>query len=291
MTTEKRLELLEKKLEQTETRLAEAELAAEKGKAYGEIIRAWAAHAYGYNAQRQREEIEKYWASEPEHDDIMYAHGCSGFVGKQYVLDYYAKGNEIMNKKKLEIMSEVLPDVENTDAFYGIGDLVIRLQTTPYIVIADDCKTAKGIFWTLGFNSENTKEGEPKCDLMIGKDIVDFVKEADGWKIWHYRDTGDMGFGVPNVALEGKSNMARTVAAAFPPPNRVICPLVPGEKPEVMPPMDHEFTIDDEKEGKGSGMPKRSINTYVASKNPQLPQPYATWSEDMSLAKPYDGEI
>lgn len=290
LTLEEKLELAIETARAAKEEAEKARLAAEKAQAFGEIVSVWAAHAYGYNAQRQREEIETYWASEPEHDDIMYAHGDSGFVGKQRVLDYYAGGNEIMNTKKLEIMSEVLPGVKNTPEFYGIGDLVIRLQTTPYIVIADDCKTAKGIFWTLGFNSENTKEGQPKCDLMLGKDIVDFVKEADGWKIWHYRDTADMGFGVPNSVLEGKSNMARTVGAAFPPPNRVICPLAPGKKPQIMPDMDHELTMDElPKDGAEAGGPLgRKINYYVASENPQLPKPYAAWDEDMSLAKPWE---
>jgi hypothetical protein len=290
MTLEEKIDLALKTAQEAKEEAEKGRLAAEKAQAFGEIVSVWAAHAYGYNAQRQREEIEKYWASEPEHDDIMYAHGESGFVGRDYVTKYYAGGNEIMNDKKLEIMSEVLPGVENTPEFYGIGDLVIRLQTTPYIVIADDCKTAKGIFWTLGFNSENTKEGKPKCDLMVGKDVVDFVKEADGWKIWHYRDSHDMGFGVPNSVLEGKSNMARTVAAAFPPANRVITPLVPGKKPHVMPEIDHELTMDEMPEGE-NGPFGPGINYYVASENPPLPERYATWSDDISYAKPWEGEL
>lgn len=285
-TLEEKLDLAIKLAQEAKEEAEKARLAAERAKAYGEIISVWAAHAYGYNAQRQREEIENYWAKEPEHDDIMYAHGESAFVGRQYVLDYYAKGNELMNQKKLEMMSEIMPDVENTNEFYGIGDLVIRLQTTPYIVIADDCKTAKGIFWTLGFNSENTKEGQPKADLMLGKDIVDFVREEDGWKIWHYRDHSDMGFGVPNSALEGKSNMARTVSATFPPANRTICPLVPGKKPQAMPAMDHEPTLEEAEEA--AKLFNKGINRYIASENPHLPKPYAQWSDDISIAKPYE---
>ena len=106
----------EKKAAEAEMKLAKAETRAQRAEAYMEIKNVWAAHAYCYRAQQQRYEIENFWAK--EHDDIMYAHGNMAFVGKETVLNYYAKGNEVMNEGKLKLACELFPDqVENR--FHG----------------------------------------------------------------------------------------------------------------------------------------------------------------------------
>lgn len=232
---------------------------SERALAYSEIMKVWSAHSYGYRAQQQRFELENYWAK--EHDDIMYAHGTSAYVGRELVTDYYAGGNERMNRGKLKIMSELFPDeIENIDKNLGLGDLVIRCTTTPYIEVAEDCKTAKGVFYTIGFNSENDAKGDPIPMFMIGREAVDFVKESDGWKIWHLRDSPDMGFAVdPEVVLREPNMDSRTVNGAFPKYNRNLVPF------------------------KETG---RFFHRRAANFSPELPTPYDTWSDDISWAKP-----
>lgn len=231
---------------------------SEKALAYYEIIKVWAAHAYCYRAQRQRYELEHFWAK--EHDDIMYAHGTMAFWGRDTVTEYYARGNEIMNEGKLKIMSELYPgEIEDIPENLGIGDLVIRCQTTPYIEIASDLKTAKGIFNTPGFNTENDAEGKPVPMFMVGRDAVDFVRESDGWKIWHYRDSADMGFTFgPEIFDMPGFVKGRTVEGSFPAPNRVLEPFA-------------EL---------GGFSTKKPANF-----SPELPAPYETWSEDISYSK------
>ncbi len=200
---------------------------SEKALAYYEIIKVWAAHAYCYRAQQQRYELETYWVK--EHDDIMYAHGTAAFWGREMVTKYYAEGNEIMNEGKLKLMHDLFPDqVALTEENLGIGDLVIRYQTTPYITVADDLQTAKGVFNTLGFNTENDAAGDPVGMILTGRDAVDFIKESDGWKIWHYRDAADTGFisvdkDIFNVPMTPGGG--RTVDGAFPAPNRTLYPF------------------------------------------------------------------
>lgn len=232
---------------------------SERALAYCEIQKVWAAHAYCYRAQAQRYELENFWAK--EHDDIMYAHGNAAFVGRETVFEYYAGGNEKMNEGKLKYMSELFPGkVENVPENFGIGDLVLRFQTTPYIEIAADCKTAKGVFYTPGFNSENSRAGEPIPMILVGKECVDFVRESDGWKIWHYRDSGDLMIPLDNEFMSRPIDMDnRTVSGAFPPYNRILEPMAE----------------------QGAFTPFR-----VAKFSPELPEPYDSWSEDISWAKP-----
>ena len=257
------------KAAETEKKLAEAEARAERAEAYMEIKNVWAAHAYCYRAQQQRYEIENFWAK--EHDDIMYAHGNMAFVGKETVINYYVNSNQIMNEGKLKLACELFPgQIENKPENIGVGDLVVRLQATPYIQIAKDGKTAKGIWYVLGYNVEIDRKGEADVMLLLGKECVDFIKESDGWKIWHFRDTGDFMGRVndtflktilesrPARGIEEGEPAGRTIEGAFPRANRKI----------------YNFT---------------EKNMYsvlrVAKFAPELPEPYETWTDEMSYAK------
>ena len=265
----------EKKLEELMTEALEtAKMAlkeAERANSYFEIQKVWSAHAYCYRAQQQRYELEHYWSR--EHDDIMYAHDTMAFVGRDTVTEYYAKGNEIMNAGKLKLAAELFPGkIEDEPENLGVGDLVVRLQATPYIEIAGDGMTAKGIWYVLGYNVEMDRQGEPDVCLLLSKECVDFVKEADGWKIWHFRDCGDFMGQVndtflksilysmhPESGADGEhKGGGRTVDGAFPAPNRVI----------------YSF-------GEQGG-----YNVLKPAKfAPELPQPYDTWDESMSYAR------
>lgn len=233
---------------------------AERAKAYYEIQKVWAAHGYCYRAQQQRYELENFWAKDVP--DIMYAHGEYGHSGRGLVTDYYARDNEEMNKAKLEIISELFPDkVKNTEEYLGVGDLVIRMQTSSYIEIAKDNKTAKGIFYTFNVDCEVNREGMPVASAAIVKDCVDFIKESGGWKIWHYRDYVDFGFPISSeTMLPDKEKAGRTVELHNTPGNKF---------------------LEDFPEPGTPYMP-----TKVAKLSPELPKPYDTWSDDLSYAKP-----
>lgn len=82
------------------------------------------------------------------------------------------------------------------------GKLLFHSITTPVIEVAEDLKTAKGIYLLQGFESGVIKEGalpemyessEPAVD---GKKVwahwgfakygIDYIKEDGEWKIWHF---------------------------------------------------------------------------------------------------------
>lgn len=233
---------------------------SQRALAYQEIQKLWAAHAYCYRAQQQRYELDNFWAT--EHDDIMYAHADKAYVGRELVYEYYAGGNEQMNAGKLEIMSALFPgEIENIADNLGIGDLVVRLQATPYIEIAQDNLSAKGVWYTLGLVSEINAAGKSVSSLLLAKECVDFVYESGGWRIWHFRDASDLMIPLPESALTGDLGHleGRTVKGSFPPMNRELEPFAES----------------------GLFSAKR-----VAKFAPELPRPYDSWSEDISWAKP-----
>lgn len=251
---------------------------------YFEIQKVWAAHGYCYRAQQQRYELENYWAK--EHDDIMYAHGTAAFEGRDVVMEYYAGGNEKMNRGKLELMHKLFPEVELKDENLGIGDLVVRLQTSPYIEIAKDGMTAKGLWYTLGYNIEPDVNGELDQMVLLAKESVDFVRERDGWKIWHFRDSTDIMnkveqdiFGLagrggpggsggpggpggpdgpPGGLDEPPKSGGRTINGCFPNPNKFLYPFAE----------DGPFSV-----------------RRVAKFAPDLPQAYDKWDDSISYSR------
>lgn len=116
--------------------------------AYQEVQNLISAHTYCYEAQKQYYEIENFWAGR---DDISYNSNTT----REETINYYCKTNEQARKAKLEKMSELFPEeVENIEDNEGVGDMVIHLVTTPYIVVAGDCNTARGLWYVPSVNVE-----------------------------------------------------------------------------------------------------------------------------------------
>lgn len=82
-------------------------------------------------------------------------------------------------------MKKLFPDVDFPDDHSGM--LESTLIGSPLIEVAGDCKTAKGVFiylQSIGKTHEN--DPQPRSMWIWWKSAVDFVREDDGWKIWHF---------------------------------------------------------------------------------------------------------
>ena len=89
-------------------------------------------------------------------------------------------GNDIMRK----LFPEELGDKKDSE-IWGAGTAMVHTITTPVIELAGDEKTAKAVFYSLGACTEIEEETGPKAYWVWEKYAVDFILEADGWKIWH----------------------------------------------------------------------------------------------------------
>jgi hypothetical protein len=155
-------------------------LQLQRALAYQEINNAMAAHTYCYEAGKQSYEIENFWS---KRDDISYNQNNT----REATINYYVKTNEASHKAKLKKMSELFPgEIKNVPENEGIGDMVVHLLTTPYIEIAGDCATAKGLWYVPSVNVEIDEKGEPVPVTIWEKTEVAFIKEGGKWKIWHF---------------------------------------------------------------------------------------------------------
>jgi hypothetical protein len=83
------------------------------------------------------------------------------------------------------------PDAaRKSSAIFPSGDipglLNVHAVTNPYIEVAEDGKTAKGVWLGTGFVAMVNKRGEPKCRTEYDRYGIDFIKEDGRWKFWHF---------------------------------------------------------------------------------------------------------
>jgi hypothetical protein len=143
----------------------------------------------------------------------------------------------------LELLIKSDSSIENSPENIGLGSMAFHALTTPYVEIAGDGKTAKGLWYSPGLVAVAATDGVDS--LWVYENYgVDFIREADGWKIWHLFIGTDFSL-VPGALMKDM-------------------PVSDTEEDEVAPP---EMSI--------------VMNAYSARHNrpayPYIPQPYETY--------------
>lgn len=239
---------------------------------YMEIQNVIAKHSYYYAAQEQWLELETAWAK--KRDDISYGHNHGYYYGREAVRNYYGQKNEDRRKQTLAMMSKINPEIENVPENEGIGDMVIHTLTTPFIEIAKDGLTAKGVWMSVGLAAGVRNEGKAQYNWFWEKFGVDFVKEDGEWKIWHFQIYSDTGF---------SENMGTGMAG---PPGGNQAAGAPGEKTadpaaqEAGPPKGMQSDMN-----RLVQMYEMYSATRVPRNVPELPAPFDTWDDTTPFIK------
>lgn len=228
--------------------------AAERALAMLEVQNTFSKHAYYHAAGKHVEEMNDIWASPdgPYADTVKWTNPMGVWDGWDQVYEFYCQTKLEASQSALDVISAIYPEIENTLENLGIGtEWAIHTQTTAIIEVADDGKTAKGLWYSPGI----AINAVVKDDGTIGKSGMwfmekygaDFVKEDGEWKLWHiqmYYDNAPDTWGEEGEPL-GKYNM--------PEPTR--------ENPD----------------------PYQAWTPTTLQKiQPQFPEPYSTFSETFS---------
>lgn len=134
--------------------------------------------------KRFDEALNKFWT---ENEPTLTTNDKK-FIGYAAVRRYLVDQGEAETREGNEIMRKLFPEEfsgKKDSEMWGAGTAMVHTITTPVIELAEDEKTAKGMFYSLGSCTEIDPEKGPKAYWVWEKYAVDFVKEADGWKIWH----------------------------------------------------------------------------------------------------------
>ena len=150
---------------------------AQQAKDYTDILNVFSAHLYCYRAQQQAYELEHFWSK--ERNDLVYNHA----MGRAAVIAMYGENEAERRAQTRKRASKVYPNVSDTPSYEGVGDMVAKAASSPYVVIAEDGMSAHGIWFVPGFCLALDENSKVTGFYYQEKNAVDFVKEADGWKI------------------------------------------------------------------------------------------------------------
>jgi len=197
-------------------------------------------------------EIELYWAQQTP--GVTFAHNRGIYTGIDTIRKYYGTGKGVAND----------PQGEQSGApmmIGGAGNMAFRMLTTPIIEIAGDGKTAKGFWYTPGFQS-TIMNGQGNAIWSYEKYAIDFVREDGKWKIWHFRVNNDwevpMGKDLAQFVLERARNNEQMPTP--PPPREDLA-------------KDYKDTVFNE---------AYSADKMPNPMNPRPPEPYCTFSDTFS---------
>ncbi|NTV91224.1 MAG: SnoaL-like domain-containing protein [Clostridiales bacterium] len=126
---------------------------------------------YIANGWRSRE-IDEMWVSEEENrSTASFGRNWGYYVGMASITEYYVTKH--INES-------------------NIGRLSCHPVSTGLVNLAEDGKTAKGMWYAISQDTSvnpgsipDKHDGMPTALWTMEKIAVDFIKEADGWKIWH----------------------------------------------------------------------------------------------------------
>jgi hypothetical protein len=220
---------------------------------YQEIQNVFSRHAYYHAVWKHKEEIEKIWAHKTP--GVSFETDQIGRIeGFEAVKTEYADTADEDGQRHLEQMIKVFPEIENKPENRWIGMAVMHTLTTPVIEVAEDGKTAKGV-WVAPGHITMPRDDKMQASWFWERYGVDFVKEDGEWKIWHFRVYTDF------MTPYEKSWAETSMEPRAPVPPR-------GRKPANVPP---------------TWPPYKSYSPFnVPQYQPRPPEPYKTFSETFS---------
>ncbi len=276
------LEILEQKLAALEQRLDKAEQEAQKADDYRQITNAMMGHIHSYYNHTERQDLEDYWVK--SRDDIVYAHNDRAYTGRQGVQEYYIDGTDA-NKKRYADYAKTIYNVD-TPAGAAAGYRVIHILGSPYIEIAEDRKTAQGIWMSFSFMSNLGSDGKGNPSYVLQRFSGEFLREDDKWRLWHVRDYTDVHMDI-ETPLEDPSTVqwgpdGKPIEHMGPP-----IPVKPmGDTPLSMGKSDDMPPVQVEDGQKIRRMILESTNSYQpwthTVSEPYIPKPYKEWTPEQS---------
>ncbi len=221
---------------------------------YHQIMNLMSAHVHCCLNQDYALELERYWS---RREDIVYANGDLAYVGREAVYKYYVEGAQQRAEEARQRLQKAGLMPPAGDKIPGYKNM--NLIGTPYIEIADDGQTARGIWMAHSFQGYVDENGQLKTQGFLSRYSGEFVLEDGQWKIWHRRNYGDVVFEESPAAMMG------------PPPTK------DGKPPKPMVENPKPTTLTKIQATRSDYGP-----CSVPTGEPKLPEPYDTWRYETS---------
>ena len=235
-----------------EEKLALAEKLTRQAGDYREIYNTVSLQMYYLQVQKQEMVLDKCWSGR---EDISFG----AARGRKAVYDFLIQESGEKKRQKLAYANEH-HGVTISEENLGVGDLESRLAANPYIVIAGDGLSAKGVWFSPAVKAEIGPDGELHGRYQQERIGVDFVKEDGQWKIWHYQVYPDFTAPLPDYTFDDSRYQGRTFEGDG----------TPNSEHKNTPPPDENRP-----------MPYCAVSIPVFK--PPIPGPYPTWTPDEDM--------
>ena len=212
--------------------------------------------SHDYAIKQEAQVYDRYFS---RREDVCLGLNNGYYKGAEAVRGYYAAlGEEIRLSSSL--ITKMFPrelEGKTEDELYGVGMISYLPFESQVIEIADDGRTAKGIWNVRGSTSRLTAAG-PVANWIFGWAAVDFVLEDGEWKIL-------------NLLL--LYNVDHQCGVGFTEPEKVFEPV-----PEFAPMADFHLPEPN--------VPMTVMETFrpdrPRTRSPRCPEPYATFADTFS---------
>lgn len=139
---------------------------------------------------REQDIYGLFWAAR---EDVSLMFNDGAYTGAAKVKAYYDACHD-RNALVAKLMQKRFPKElggKSDEEIYGVGPFKVKPMACPVIEVAGDGQTAKGLWFCQGAYNDVETSG-PVAHWTWGYFAADFVKEGDGWKIWHLQYLNDV---------------------------------------------------------------------------------------------------
>lgn len=140
---------------------------------------------------RESELTDRFWSRTRE--DVCLGLNDGWYIGLPSVRAYYQAEHDRC-ALVADCLQKAYPHLigdQSAEEIYGIGVFKAKPLYAPVIEVADDCETAKGLWYCMGTSAKVDAAG-PVADWTWGYYCVDFVREDEQWRIWHMQYLNDI---------------------------------------------------------------------------------------------------
>lgn len=206
---------------------------------------------------REAEAFQALWSSR---EDISFGDNQGFYVGRTSVENFWVQGRTAMRQADAQVRRAV-----GGSDIPGAGDMERHNMMSPLIEVSRDGQTAKGMWYCPGVRTRTEADGHTHLTWHYVRYGVDFILEAEQWRLWHVFEGSEFAFEMGHGYIPG-TGMKPVPDATVYAPNPAVAGLPLGR--QMLPERD------------------LSVKTYSIeygwSPYPAVPVPYDTFENTFS---------
>ena len=150
--------------------------------------------SYYQAADLRQKELDELWVSQPLHAaKASYGSNYGYYYGKSEVQRWYVDEFQAKRKAQLKTYCEKQGILED-EKLLGAGCMYMCPMSTSIVRIAKDGQSAKGIWYSIGQQSDLKEDGTASGLWMYLKICADFIKEDGKFKLYHIVVANDQNY-------------------------------------------------------------------------------------------------